>query len=1142
MESRSNYGYRAPLPSRMAMRPRSTLNWHHIVASLSTTPPPRCTSTACSGSPPTQRPADRQHPAAPDRPHRPTTSALRRHPRRGRRLPAPPSPPPASEARTTTGRRPPSDTRARDRVTWTADTSPAGDADRAGSRVVGPTPTFAGQAGTAAGDEASVTVKVYAGATVTGSPVQTLTATPNGAGAYTTSASPLADGTYTAQAEQEDTADNTGTSSPTTFSVDTPRRTRRSTQGPPLLDNSPDGDLHVPRERARLDLRLPARRRRLQRLHQPQELQRPHRRLPHLPSPRHRPRRQHRPHPRQLHLDDRHHRPRHLHRLQPAVADELAVRRPSPSSPARPAPPSPASSTAAATAPAPAPRATAASPTAPTPSRCAPPTPPATPTPPPPPSPGRSTRPPRTRRSTPIRPTPPPAQPRPSRSSASEPGSTFACQLDGGGYSACTSPKSYSGLADGSHTFQVRATDPAGNTDPTPASFTWTIDTARARARRSTRQPARSLGAARRASFTLPRPARPARRFECQLDGGGYSACTSPKSYSGLADGTHTFQVRATDTAGNTDPTPATFTWTSTRARRTRRSTRSPPSLQQRRRRPSPSRERARLDLRLPARRRRLQRLHQPQELQRPHRRLPHLPGARHRPGRQHRPHPRQLHLDDRHDRARHDDRLQARPTRPTAPTATLHASRERARLHLRLPARRRRLQRLHQPQELQRPRRRLPHLPGARHRPGRQHRPHPRQLHLDDRHGRPEHDDRPQPADPSTSTTRQLQLLASEPGSTFACQLDGGGYSACTSPKSYSGLADGSHTFYVRATDPAGNTDPTPASFTWTIDTAAPTRRSTPARRPTRRTRPRPSPSRQRGRLHLRLPARRRRLQRLHQPQELQRPRRRLPHLPGARHRPRRQHRPHPRQLHLDDRHDTPQVTLTQPANGTSTGPTPTFAGQAGTAAGDETSVTVKVYAGATVTGSPVQTLTATPNGAGAYTTGASPLADGTYTAQAEQDDTANNTGTSTPTTFSVSSAPPPTSTYRAMCSRTSPSAYWRLGEASGTVAADEAEHEQRRLPKRGHARPDGRAPRRCEHGRFLRRRQRHRQRAPLELPERDHRGHDRGLGQALQDRRLAEHPRQARKRRRRRPELRPLAEHRQPAGRASSATAPPP
>ena len=39
-------------------------------------------------------------------------------------------------------------------------------------------------------------------------------------------------------------------------------------------------------------------------------------------------------------------------------------------------------------------------------------------------------------------------------------------------------------------------------------------------------------------------------------------ACTSPVTYTGLALATHTFEVVATDLADNTDPSPASRTWT----------------------------------------------------------------------------------------------------------------------------------------------------------------------------------------------------------------------------------------------------------------------------------------------------------------------------------------------------------------------------------------------------------------------------------------------------------------------------------------------------------------------------------------------------------------------------------------------------
>ena len=118
------------------------------------------------------------------------------------------------------------------------------------------------------------------------------------------------------------------------------------------------------------------------------------------------------------------------------------------------------------------------------------------------------------------------------------------------------------------------------------------------------------------------------------------------------------------------------------------------------------------------------------------------------------------------------------------------------------------------------------------------------------------------QPNDPTNATGASFSFTATEGGSTFECQLDGGGWSSCTSPKSYSGLSQGSHTFEVRATDAAGNTDATPASFTWTIDTAAPnTTITAQPSNPSNSAERRLLLHLQRRRLDLRVPARRRRL-----------------------------------------------------------------------------------------------------------------------------------------------------------------------------------------------------------------------------------------------------------------------------------------
>jgi hypothetical protein len=149
--------------------------------------------------------------------------------------------------------------------------------------------------------------------------------------------------------------------------------------------------------------------------------------------------------------------------------------------------------------------------------------------------------------------------------SSSEAGSSFECRLDGGAWAACSSPRDYTGLASGPHSFAVRATDPAGNTDTSPASWAWTVNVSPPP---DTTAPDTTIGSgpsgtstSASASFSFS-SSEPGSTFQCQLDSGAWAACSSPREYSNLANGPHSFAVRATDATGNTDTSPASRVWT----------------------------------------------------------------------------------------------------------------------------------------------------------------------------------------------------------------------------------------------------------------------------------------------------------------------------------------------------------------------------------------------------------------------------------------------------------------------------------------------------------------------------------------------------------------------------------------------------
>jgi hypothetical protein len=128
--------------------------------------------------------------------------------------------------------------------------------------------------------------------------------------------------------------------------------------------------------------------------------------------------------------------------------------------------------------------------------------------------------------------------------------STAECRLDpGGSFQPCSSPLTYSGVGDGPHTFSVRGTDRAGNIG-SAATRSFTVDS-RPPIVSITRAPTGKTRSKRvRISFAADESGV---SFACRIDGRAQQPCASPVILKARR-GRHTFEVQASDRAGNTGP------------------------------------------------------------------------------------------------------------------------------------------------------------------------------------------------------------------------------------------------------------------------------------------------------------------------------------------------------------------------------------------------------------------------------------------------------------------------------------------------------------------------------------------------------------------------------------------------------------
>jgi hypothetical protein len=141
----------------------------------------------------------------------------------------------------------------------------------------------------------------------------------------------------------------------------------------------------------------------------------------------------------------------------------------------------------------------------------------------------------------------------------------YRCRIDAGATVACGGAKTYTGLAQGTHTLDVRSVDAAGNVSLSAGSASVLVDTvAPTTPAFSQKPPDPSSTATSTFAWTSadPSPGSGIAYFLCSKENGSLVPCASPHTYhvQTTNNGQHQLAVVTVDLAGNTSPA-ASYKW-----------------------------------------------------------------------------------------------------------------------------------------------------------------------------------------------------------------------------------------------------------------------------------------------------------------------------------------------------------------------------------------------------------------------------------------------------------------------------------------------------------------------------------------------------------------------------------------------------